>query len=150
MARLIIEIELILAGRPTEALEHVERPNRPDLGVMSDLLGVFRALALILAGREAEAEPLIDRAYEASSLLKANGATKAAAALRAEIRREPSLLPPLPQPISPNTLSIADVLVLRAHVACGDSVSENSYRAALTAIAAPGLESVAAHAGAAD
>ncbi len=150
MARLIIEIELILAGRPTEALEHVERPNRPDLGVMSDLLGVFRALALILAGRDSEADPLIDRAYDAAAKLKATAATTASAALRAEIRRDPSLLPPLPLSGSPNTLSIADVLVLRAYVACGDSVSESTYHAAVTAIAAPGLESVAPRTGATD
>jgi len=135
MASLIIEAELILAGRAGEALEHLDRPNRPDLGVMSDLPGGFRALALVLAGREAEAAPLLDRAHAAATQLEATATMTAAAALRAEIQRDPSLLPPLPLAAR----SLADVLVLRAHVACGNSVAESDFHAATVAFAAPGL-----------
>jgi tetratricopeptide (TPR) repeat protein len=136
MASLIIEAELILAGRTAEALAHLERPNRPDLGVMSDLPGVFRALALVLGGREAEAAPWVDRAYAAAAHLEATAAMTAAAALRAEIRRDPSLLPPLP----PEVRSLADLLVVRAHAACGSSDADNDLRVATVTLAAPGLQ----------
>jgi class 3 adenylate cyclase/tetratricopeptide (TPR) repeat protein len=135
MASLIIEIELILTGRAAEALEHLERPDRPDLGVMSDLPGIFRAVALMLAGREAEAAPCVDRAYAAAAKLDATAAMKAASALRAEIHGDASLLPPLPVAVG----GLADVLVLRAHAACGRSASESDFRAATIALAAPGL-----------
>ncbi len=134
VARLIIETELILAGRPGEALEQYERPNRPDLGVMSDLPGLFRALALTLVGRGAEAVPLIDRARDAAARLDSRAAMNAATALRAEVSRDPSLLPPMPAEVR----GVADVLVMRAHTACGSPVAEE-YAGAVAAIAAPGL-----------
>jgi class 3 adenylate cyclase/tetratricopeptide (TPR) repeat protein len=139
MAGLVIEAELVLAGRATEALEHLERPHRPNLGAMSDLPGVFRALALMLAGRADEAEQWVDRAHAAAAQLDAPAAMSLAAALRAELRHDASLLPPLPAVPE----GLADLLVLRAHVVCGDGASESAYAAAVTAFAAPGLQLVA-------
>ncbi|MGA2211217.1 MAG: adenylate/guanylate cyclase domain-containing protein [Acidimicrobiales bacterium] len=136
MAGLVIEAELLLAGRASEALAHLERPHRPNLGAMSDLTGVFRALALMLAGRADEAEQWVDRAHAAAVQLDARAAMSLATALRAELRRDPSLLPPVPA--APE--SLADLLVLRAHVVCGDSGSKSAYTAGLTAFAAPGLQ----------
>jgi tetratricopeptide (TPR) repeat protein len=144
MASLVIETELILAGRRTEALEHLQRPTRPDLGAMSDLLGVIRALALVLDHRETEAEPLINRAYEASARLDATAVTVAAAALRAEIRQDASLLPPLPAVVH----SLADVLVVRAHAACGSETATSDLAMTALAMAAPGLLNLAAPASA--
>jgi class 3 adenylate cyclase len=134
MASLVIESELILAGRGAEALGHLQRPNRPNRGVMTALPGVLRALALTLAGRAAEAEPWVDIASAAAEQLDATPIMTAAAALRAELHRDRSLLPPLPQAVR----SLADVLVLRAHAVCG-LVPEADYATAVTAIAAPGL-----------
>jgi class 3 adenylate cyclase/tetratricopeptide (TPR) repeat protein len=137
VASLMIEGELILAGRVGEALEHLERGNRPDLGVMSDLVGLFRALALVLAGREAEALPFVDRAIVAAERLHAEAGSRAAAALLAQIQRDPLLLPPLPAEIG----GLADLLVLRAHAACGMADADRHLRAAALAMAAPGLAS---------
>jgi class 3 adenylate cyclase/tetratricopeptide (TPR) repeat protein len=139
ISSLIIEAELILAGRATEALEHLERPDRPDLGVMSDLPGLFRGLALVLVGREDEAAPWVDRAYGAAMQLESPAAMRAATALRAEIQRDASLLPPLPLEVH----SLADVLVVRAHVACGSAADESDLRSAAASIAAPGLAKIA-------
>jgi class 3 adenylate cyclase/tetratricopeptide (TPR) repeat protein len=135
VASLIIEAELMLAGRVTEALVHVGRPNRPDLGVMSDLVGLFRALALVLAGRQDEALRFVDEAHAAAVQLESPAAMVAATALRAEILDDPSLLPPLP----PSVHGLADVLVMRAHVVCG-AAAESELRAAAVALAAPGLQ----------
>jgi class 3 adenylate cyclase/tetratricopeptide (TPR) repeat protein len=135
MAGLVIEAELVLAGRAPEALEHLERPHRPNLGPMSALPGVFRALALMLAGRADEAEQWVDRALAAAAQLDAPAAMSLAAALRAELRHDPSLLPPRPAV----TEGLADLIVLRAHVVCGGA-SEGDYAAAVTAFAAPGLQ----------
>jgi class 3 adenylate cyclase/tetratricopeptide (TPR) repeat protein len=139
MAALIIEVELILAGRAVDALERMERPNRPDLGVMSDLPGVFDAIALMLVGRQAEATPLIDRAYDAAGRLEATTAMTVAQALRAELAGDASLLPPL----AVAGCSLADVIVLRAHAACGKADVEPALRAAALALGAPGLAGLA-------
>jgi class 3 adenylate cyclase/tetratricopeptide (TPR) repeat protein len=166
IASLVIEVELILAGRATEALEHLERPDRPNLGVMSNLPGVFQALALVLADRAAEAEPWVERAAEAAERLESAAVTRATAALRAEIRRDPALLPPLPArpsaagagsaasasgsaasaaagtvapPAAFGPYGLADLLVLRAHAVCGDAAAERELQAAAVAMAAPGL-----------
>jgi len=143
MATLIIETELILAGRAGDALEHLARPNRPDLGVMSDLPGVLVALALILVGRHAEAGAFVDRAYEAAGRLEANTIMTMALALRAEIEGDASLLPPLPDTAG----GLADVVVLRAHEACGEAGADRAFREAALALAAPGLLGFAAPAG---
>jgi tetratricopeptide (TPR) repeat protein len=135
IAGALIEAELILAGRFEEALERLERPDRPDLGVMGDLVGVFRALAFVLTGREAEAAAGVDRAFAAAARLKASAAMTAAAALRAEIQRDASLLPPLPLEVG----GLADLLVMRAHVVCGASVTDRELQLAAVAMAAPGL-----------
>lgn len=136
VASLIIEAELILAGRVSEALEHLERPNRPDLGVMSDLVGLFRGLALVLAGHDADASCCVDDAYAAAVKLKSAAVMTAATALRAEINRDPSLLPPVPG----LARSLTDVLVVRAHVACGGSATATDLRSATQRLGAPGLQ----------
>lgn len=141
MARLVIEIELILSGRAPEALEHDDREGRRDLGVISDLLAVFHALALIVAGRAAEAQPLLSRSRGAAIRLGAASVTRAAAALEAELAADPSLahVGAVAAWMGTEPLGLADVLELRARVACGDSAYAPRLNAALEEFAAPGL-----------
>lgn len=142
MARFVIETELTLVGRPSEAIEQVTGRDRLDLGAMSDLLGLLRAVALIVTGRGDEAEHLLDRALDAAERLGATAAATAAAALLAEVHGDATALPPLPA----TRESLADLLVLRAHHVLGSDVSDDELRATLDSLAAPGLLFVAARA----
>ncbi len=149
MARLLIEAELVLAGRVGEALDQMERPAHPDLGVMTKLGGVFRAIALLLGGRPLEAEPWVEGAADAAEQLGSATVLRAAAALRAELAGDASLLPP-PRPAtgphgSSCARSLVEALVLRGHIACGsgDTALRRSYTEMLGALGAPGLLVVA-------
>jgi class 3 adenylate cyclase/tetratricopeptide (TPR) repeat protein len=135
MAVYVIEAGLILAGRIDEALATLDRGSAPDLGVIGDLAGVLHGLALVLAGREAEAVPRIERAAQAARLLDAAPTARAAAALLAEIRGDTVGLPPIPE----RARSVSDALVLRAHRAAGDPEAAEALRRAARDLAMPGL-----------
>jgi class 3 adenylate cyclase/tetratricopeptide (TPR) repeat protein len=135
MALLVIEAELTLVGRVEEVLTRFEVEKRPDLGPFGDLAGVLNALALVLAGRNAEALPWVERAAEAARALDATPSLAAAAALRAEITGETGDLPPAPV----TATSISQALVLRAHVALGDATTGKALRRSAQALVTPGL-----------
>ena len=135
MAGLVIDAELTLAGRIGEALARFEQAQRPDLGVISDLANVLYALALVVAGRAAEALPFVERALGAARALDARPTAAAAAALSAEITGDMTLLPPPP----PTAESFSDALVLRAHAVSGDGAAAEALRRAAKALAMPGL-----------
>jgi hypothetical protein len=135
MAVFVIEAGLILAGRIEEALATFDRRSGPDLGVIGDLAGVLHGLALVLAGREAEAVPRIERAAQTARLLDAAPTARAAAALLAEIRGDTVGLPPIPE----RARSVSDALVLRAHRAAGDPEAAEALRRAARDLAMPGL-----------
>jgi len=136
MAVIVIEAELIMAGRLDEAIAHLGRPRRPELGVISDLAGIFRGLALLLAGRAEEARPFVDRAAAAAHVLEAFPAAIAAAALQAEIRREGAEA--LPRPAA-EPRSLSELLVLRARATQGDADALRKLHEAVAGFAAPGL-----------
>lgn len=136
MARFVIETELTLSGRPGAALEILERPEHVHLGVMSDMTGLLQALALILDGRRDEAQPWIDRGERAAHRLQARNAAVVAAALRAELSRDPS---GLAEVRSSDELGLADVLVLRARAVAGDEQAATRLPGAAEALGAPGL-----------
>ena len=139
MARLVIEAGLILAGRADDALVHYERPLHQDLGVISELLGLFHGLAMLLCGREQEAESVLLRAHAAAVQLGAVAAATGAAALLAAIRHDPAGLPPQPAA----TRSLVDVLIRFAHARSSGSQADPELDAAVAAIAAPGLRLLA-------
>ncbi|MGH9170787.1 MAG: adenylate/guanylate cyclase domain-containing protein [Acidimicrobiales bacterium] len=117
MARSIIELELLMAGRVEEAVGHTEGTKRGGIEAFSDLTGVFGALGLVLAGRPAEALPRIDKCMEVAATLEAGPVGRMAVALLAEVTGEPGGLPPPPVPAR----SLADLLVLRAWATLGGS-----------------------------
>ncbi len=135
VARLVVQAELIMAGRLEEALARFEHAERPDLGPIGDSAGILYALALTLAGRSAEARPWLERAAGAARVLHAQPTEAAATALRAEITGDMSGLPPRPS----TTDSVASVLVLRAFVTRGDTAGLDALRAAAVSLAMPGL-----------
>ncbi|HXQ62978.1 MAG TPA: adenylate/guanylate cyclase domain-containing protein [Acidimicrobiales bacterium] len=135
MAELIIEAELTMAGRVEEALARVVRTPRPELGPIADVARVFHALALVLAGRGAEARPWVERAAAAARVLNAPTTAAAAAALWAEIMGDATGLPAPPG----TAHSVTDVLVLRAYASRGDTEAMDALRDATKALAMPGL-----------
>lgn len=142
MARFIIETELTLAGRPLESLAHSERPGRLTLGAMSEELAMFQALALVLVGRTPEAEPLLVRSIEVAELLDATASVRAGRALLAECRKDRSLIDEADAEARAGrgpAVGLADVLVLRARVACGEPEAWPLFQSAVRALAAPGL-----------
>lgn len=135
MAGLVVHVELVLAGRAEEALSRFPGGGRPVLGPISDLTGVSHALALVLAGRGADALELIDRVAAAAATLGSPAVGTAAAALRAEVTGDPTGLPDPPAPAQ----GVADVLVLRAHVAVTGRSTPADLRRAAHRLGAPGL-----------
>ncbi len=110
MALLVIEAELTVGGRVDEALARFDMTGRPGLGPFGNLAGLLNGLALVLAGRCAEALPWVERAAEAARLLEAAPSAAGAAALRAEITGEATDLGSAPAAAT----SIGEALVLRA------------------------------------
>jgi class 3 adenylate cyclase/tetratricopeptide (TPR) repeat protein len=134
----VIQAELLLAGRIDEALAHFDAVDftqpRP-VNVLGDAIGMLCALGLVLAGRAPEAGPWAERAMRASRVLESRPTEVAASALRAEISGDPSGLPAPPAVAS----SLAESLVLRAHVALGNEAARDPLRRAARSLAAPGL-----------
>jgi hypothetical protein len=138
MASQVIEAELTLAGRSTEALSRFERAGRKTLGPIGEMGDVFYALALVLAGRAEEAVPFIDRASSAASAMDAASVLTAANALRAEIAGGAGKGFALPS-WNTDADSVRDLLVLRAHAAGGDSQALFLLPRAAERLGMPGL-----------
>jgi hypothetical protein len=135
MALLVIEAELTADGRVAEALARFDLAERPVPGPFGDLAGVLVGLALVLAGRRAEALPWVERASLAARALEAPPSAAAALALRAEITGDNAGLPAAPDSAS----SIGDALLLRAHAGQGDTSALDTLRRDAAALAMPGL-----------
>jgi class 3 adenylate cyclase len=134
VARLIVEIELTMAGRGHEVLEHLDSDPRKELGPFGEMAGLLNGLALQLAGRREQARPWIERAARAAEALDASGATLGAAALLAEIVGDVSELPP-----AGAAASLGELLVLRARAAAGEAEAAELFRQSCVELAMPGL-----------
>jgi hypothetical protein len=140
MASQVIEAELTLAGRSSEALARFERPGRKSLGPIGEMGDIFFALALVLVGRTEEAVPYIERVLRAANALDAASVMISANALRAEIAGGPGKGFALPSWNSQPD-SVKDLLVLRAHAAGGDTTAASLLRVAAERLGMPGLVS---------
>ena len=136
MAGLVVNMELVLAGRLDEAIEHLELTGPPSLeGPMADVGGLVYGAALVLVGRAEEATPWIARAAAAAQLLQGSPAALAAAGLLAEATGDISRLPRPPV----QAAGVAEALVARAHARVGDADAADTLRRAAKSLAAPGL-----------
>jgi hypothetical protein len=133
IAAQVVGIELALAGRIEEALPRMKAESY-DPGVPGEVAATLYALGLVLAGRPAEARPVAEKAAAAAAIFRARPAGVMAAALLAEIDGDPGALPaPVGGP------SLAAAVVLRAHVALGDTAHGPALYEAARNLAAPGL-----------
>ena len=112
------------ADASAEALARFDGAEHPGLGPFGDLVGLLQGLALVLAGRAAEALPWVDRADQAAHALQAPATVTAAAALRSEITGASTDLPPTPA----SAASVSEALVLRAYAARGDASALDALR----------------------
>jgi class 3 adenylate cyclase/tetratricopeptide (TPR) repeat protein len=135
MAALVVEAELILAGRAGESVGRFENTAHPDLGPIGDLGGIFYAIGLVVSGRGAEALAFAERTMRAAMALDAHSALNAAIALRAEITGDVRELGPPPE----EAHSISELLALRAHAANGDPDAAASLKIGVEQLAMPGL-----------
>jgi class 3 adenylate cyclase len=135
VSTLLIEAELLLAGRVAEALDRVPDESMREHSAVAHAAGVLRALGLILTGRLDAARPWAERAAVAARRLDARPAAVAAAALVAEIDKDATGLPAPPVVAG----SISEALVLRAHAVLGDQAAYEALRRAAASLATPGL-----------
>lgn len=135
MAALIVEGELVLAGRIAEGVERFENSSHTDLGPISDLGRIFYAIGLVVSGRSADALPLVDRCIKAALALDSHCALTAANALRAEITGD---LTELPAAVK-DAHSVSELLVLRAYATSGDPDAAASLKSGAERMAMPGL-----------
>jgi class 3 adenylate cyclase/tetratricopeptide (TPR) repeat protein len=135
LAGQVIQAELLLAGRIEEALTHLDAVEPHEGSVVADSVGVLSAFALLLAGRTAEAGTWAERAVGAARVLEARPTEIAALALLAEINGDPTDLPAPPIVAS----SVAESLLLRAHVALGNAEAREPLQRAVRSLVAPGL-----------
>jgi hypothetical protein len=141
VAKLIVDTELMLAGRGHEVLARrpPESGNQLPFGEMAGLLA---AVTLHLGGRSGEAAPKARLAAGAARALGARAAEVAALALLAEIEGDLAGLPPLTAIGAGETgiaRSIGEMLVLRAYAAAGDVEAADRLRRSAEAMAMPGL-----------
>jgi tetratricopeptide (TPR) repeat protein len=138
VAGLVVQAELLLAGRCAEALAHFQEfaaMERKPANTLSDAMGVLCALGLVLSGRGDEAGPWAERAIGAARVLQARPTEVAARAVLTEISGDPTGLPEPPAVAS----SVAEALVLRAHAALGNEAAREALRRAAESLVAPGL-----------
>ena len=135
IATQIVGIELLLSGRPDEALAYLAADRQKGGNLQVDMSGVMTALALVLSGRPAEAVPWVQRAERAAKLLNAVPVQRAAQAIRAEVEGHEGSLPP----VRDGSASISDALLVRAHAALGDRSSPALLKRMARSLAAPGL-----------
>lgn len=140
MARLVIDAELILAGRGDEAVDRFAGAPPPDLGPLVDMSCLIYALGLLLADRRDEALALAERARSAAIALGAWAAERASTALLAEMTGDVADLPLRPE----IARSLADLLVMRAYATCGDAEAAQSLGRAVEELRMPGLALVPA------
>jgi tetratricopeptide (TPR) repeat protein len=112
----VIQAELVFAGRIEEALGH-GATGLLERGPVADTSRVLRALMLVLAGRPSEALQPAERAETVATQMGARPVALMARAIQAEVKGDPSLLPPLPD----DPISASGAVVLRAHAVLGDA-----------------------------
>lgn len=134
MARLVIDAELILAGRLDEVLDHYEAPPA-ELGPLVDMACLVYSLGLALDGQLEVALDLAERAVRAGDALAATHATIAARAVRAAILGDTAGLPPCPE----SATSFSEILVLRAYAAAGDPAAVEAFNRDAERMHMPGL-----------
>jgi class 3 adenylate cyclase len=134
VARLIVEIELTMAGRGQEVLAHLDSDPRKELGPFGEMAGLLNGLALQLSGRSEHARPWIERAALAAEALDASGAVLGAAALLAEVVGDVTELPP-----AVPAASLGELLVLRARAIAGEEEAAELFKQSCLVLAMPGL-----------
>ena len=137
MAGTIVEAGLILCGRVEEAVTRREHDHPVLEGHYADLGRIFSALALVLAGRDTDARPILERVLAAARLLGAGPAERAARALLAEVAGTAPDVEPVSSAVTDP--SLADAIVLRARARHGDEGAAGALVAMADAICAPGL-----------
>ena len=136
MAGMVVHIEMVLAGRIEEALDHLEQAGPPTLdGPMADIGGLVYGAALVLGGRSQEAAPWIEKAAAAANVLQGSASALAATALLAEMHGNTTGLAPTPAVVGGS----AEALVARARATTGDADAVEALRRGAKALAAPGL-----------
>ena len=141
VADLVVQAELIFAGRVEEAMSHFGALEQRGGAVFAEgstfgqTTGLVGALGLVLSGRADEATPWAERALRAARVLGARPTEVAAQALLAEISRRDADLPPPPAVAG----SVAETLVLRAHASLGRSDARQALQRAADSLVAPGL-----------
>lgn len=141
MARIVIDQELIFAGRHEEVIERYDASHRgvhpSETGPLVDMSSFVYALAYALDGRTEEALAMAERARIAAVALDARSAVLAASALIAGLSGDTTGLPPCPE----SAASLADLLVMRAYASAPDgdpAAAENLSRSA-SRLRMPGL-----------
>jgi hypothetical protein len=141
VADLVVQAELIFAGRVEEAMSHFGAlaeqgsPRFAESSTFGETTGLVGALGLVLSGHAEEAAPLAQRASRAARVLGAHPTEVAAQALLAEISRRDSDLPSPPAVAG----SVAETLVLRAHASLGRPGALPALQRAADSLGAPGL-----------
>ena len=135
MAALIVEGELVLAGRGAEGVARFENSAHPDLGPIGDLGRIFYAIGLVVSGRQADALPVVERSIKAAQALDAHCALTAANALRAEITGDLAGL----EPAANQAHSFSELVVMRAYATNGDQDAAASLKSGAERMAMPGL-----------
>ncbi|HZU78966.1 MAG TPA: hypothetical protein VE991_03530, partial [Acidimicrobiales bacterium] len=136
MAGLVIDIEMLLAGRVDEVLARraLTGPSIVE-GPMADVGGLVFALALLLGGHSGDAQEWITRGAEAARVLHGRPGAAVAAALAYEAGMGGTEPPPMPPTVS----GMAELLAVRARARAGDAEAAEVLRGAAKALAAPGL-----------
>ena len=130
----VIQAELAFCGRVEEALGHCAT-GLLERGPVADTSGVLRALMLLLAGRHSEALQPAERAEAVAAQMGAKPVLVMAKAIQAEVKADPSLLPPIPE----DPVSASGAVVLRAHAVLGDMDAASELRRVVALLVAPGL-----------
>jgi class 3 adenylate cyclase/tetratricopeptide (TPR) repeat protein len=130
----VIQAELVFAGRIEEALRH-GATGLLERGPVADTSRVLRSLMLVLAGRQSEALQPAERAESVAIQMGAKPVQLMAGAIRAEVKGDRSLLPPIPD----DPMSASGAVVLRAHAVLGDTDAAAELRRVTALMAMPGL-----------
>jgi class 3 adenylate cyclase len=131
----VIRTELVLAGRSDEVIARMQSQEGREENTLGDAMGVLCALALVLCGDAERARSWAERAARAARVIGARPIELAARALLAEIDGDGSDLPGPPAVAA----SVAESLLLRAHVAVGNQSAREALMLAARTLVAPGL-----------
>src|SRR5439155_15084953 len=136
---------LLLAGRAAEVSQLLESAGQlPTIGALTGMLiGLPRALALVLLDRHAEARPVLEEALASAQAVRSVPGAQAAGALLAEVEARAGhtdqawkLLEEIGD-AAPD--GIAGALALRAQASLGDAAGDRELAEAARRLAAPGL-----------